>query len=72
MDVRTKDDQLKYQTKTLKDLRAEKGMNRTQFSKYMGIPLRNLEEWESGRRLMPDYLLRLIIYYIKLNTPSNN
>lgn len=31
----------------------------------MEIPLRNLEEWEAGRRKMPDYLLRLIAYYIR-------
>lgn len=42
-------------------------MNRTVFSEYIGIPLRNLEEWEAGRRKMPEYLLRMLIYYIKMN-----
>ncbi len=32
----------------------------------MGIPLRTLEEWEAGRRQMPDYVLRLIIYYTRM------
>ena len=32
----------------------------------MGIPLRTLEEWESGRRKMPDYVLRLIAYQIHM------
>ena len=32
----------------------------------MGIPLRTLEEWEAGRRKMPDYVLRLITYYTKM------
>ena len=40
-------------------------MNRTQFSRYMDIPLRTLGEWEAGRRQMPDYVLRLITYYVK-------
>ena len=31
----------------------------------MGIPLRTLEEWEAGRRQMPEYILRLIAYYVK-------
>ena len=31
----------------------------------MEFPLRNLEEWEAGRRKMPDYLLRLFAYYIR-------
>ena len=38
-------------------------MNRTEFSHYMDIPLRTLEEWEAGRRQMPDYVLLLITYY---------
>jgi hypothetical protein len=25
-----------------------------------------LEEWEAGRRQMPDYVLRLIAYYTKI------
>ena len=41
-------------------------MNRTEFSSYIGIPLRTLEEWEAGRRQMPDYVLRLIAYYTKM------
>ncbi len=41
-------------------------MNRTEFSQYMDIPLRTLEEWEAGRRQMPEYVLRLITYYVKV------
>ncbi len=36
------------------------------FSQYMGIPLRMLEEWEAERRMMPDYVLRLITYYTRM------
>ena len=32
----------------------------------MGIPLRTLEEWEAGRRMMPDYVLRLITYFTRM------
>ncbi len=53
------------QIRTLKGIREMLGMNRTQFSRYMDIPLRTLEEWEAGRRQMPDYVLRLITYYVK-------
>lgn len=42
------------------------GLNRTEFSQYIGIPLRTLEEWEAGRRQMPEYVLRLISYYTKM------
>ena len=39
---------------------------RTEFSQYMEIPLRTLEEWEAGRRQMPEYVLRLIAYYARM------
>jgi len=61
----SKKELLKEQIETMKKLREEVGLNRREFSDYMGIPLRTLEEWESGRRKMPDYVLRLIAYQIK-------
>ena len=51
--------------RTLKEIREILEVNRTEFSRYMGIPLRTLEEWEAGRRQMPEYVLRLIAYYVK-------
>ena len=61
-----KKEQLKKQIIKLKKIRADLGMNRTEFSRYVDIPLRTLEEWEAGRRQMPDYVLRLLIYYTKV------
>lgn len=58
--------QLENQIHKLKQIRASLGMNRTEFSHYIGIPLRTLEEWEAGRRQMPEYVLRLITYYTKM------
>lgn len=57
---------LKKQIVRLKKIRENLGMNRTEFSQYIGIPLRTLEEWEAGRRQTPDYVLRLITYYTKM------
>ena len=62
-------EKLKYienQKSSLKKIREELGMNRTEFSQYIGIPLRTLEEWEAGRRQMPEYVLRLMAYYTKV------
>ena len=64
--VNKKCEYLTTQIETLKNIRNEIGLNRREFSDYMGIPLRTLEEWESGRRKMPDYLLRLITYQVKM------
>ena len=61
-----KKEQLEKQIYKLKKIREELGMNRTDFSRYVGIPLRTLEEWEAGRRQMPEYVLRLIAYYTKM------
>ena len=61
-----KKEQVKKQIQTLKNIREVLGMNRTEFSYYMKIPLRTLEEWEAGRRQMPDYVLRLIAYYVRV------
>ncbi len=60
-----KKEQLQKQIIRLKKIRENLGMNRTEFSRYIGIPLRTLEEWDAGRRQMPDYVLRLITYYTK-------
>ncbi|MCR5595121.1 MAG: transcriptional regulator [Lachnospiraceae bacterium] len=61
-----KKEELKNQIETLKNIRTDLGLNRKQFSEYMDIPLRTLEEWEAGRRKMPDYVLRLMWYYSKM------
>lgn len=60
-----KKENIEKQIHTLKEIRNMLNVNRTEFSRYMGIPLRTLEEWEAGRRKMPDYVLRLIAYYVK-------
>ena len=58
--MESKRKELQNQVDCLCKLRRETGMTRKAFSEYMDIPLRNLEEWEAGRRKMPDYLLRQI------------
>ena len=39
-------------------------MNRKDFSEWLGIPYRTMQEWELGRRMMPEYVLRLIAYKV--------
>jgi len=47
-----------------KMIREESGMSRTDFASWLGIPYRTMQEWELGRRAMPEYLLRLIAYKV--------
>lgn len=41
--------------------------SRAQFSRDYSIPLRTLEDWDSGRRLAPDYVKSLIDYTLFLD-----
>lgn len=45
-------------------IRQESGMNRKDFAEWLGIPYRTMQEWELGRRAMPEYVLRLIAYKV--------
>lgn len=48
------------------NLRKSTGMNRKEFAEYFGIPYRTVQDWELGNRKMPDYLLRLMVYKIRM------
>ena len=51
--------------KKIRELRESVGENRTEFSKHAGIPVRTIEDWESGRRTPPEYIPRLLAYQLK-------
>ena len=47
------------------ELRESTGMNRKEFCDYFGIPYRTVTQWERDNRHAPEYLLRLLEYYIR-------
>ena len=49
----------------IKELRELTGMNRREFCDYFQIPYRTVTEWERDNRHAPEYVLRLLAYYIK-------
>lgn len=51
----------------IKELRESTGMNRKEFCEYFEIPYRTVTEWERGTRKMPDYVLRLLAYKVKMD-----
>ena len=51
--------------KEVKDLREQMGMNRRKFCDYFGIPYRTVQDWESEKRELPEYVLRLMKYRVK-------
>ena len=42
----------------IKELRAETSLTQEKFSQYYGVPKRTLENWETGRREPPSYIVR--------------
>ncbi len=48
------------------ELRKSTGMNRTEFAQYFEIPYRTMQDWELGNRQMPEYLLRLMAYKVRM------
>jgi DNA-binding transcriptional regulator YiaG len=49
----------------IKELRTKSGMTQKQFSEYLNIPKRTIEEWEGQRRIPPIYVIELIEYKLK-------
>ena len=50
----------------IKELRERTGMNRKEFCEYFQIPYRTVTDWELGNRHAPDYVLKLLEYYIRM------
>lgn len=48
----------------MRELRESTGMNRKEFCEYFGIPYRTVTDWELDNRHAPEYVLRLLEYYI--------
>ena len=56
----------------IKMLREKTGMTRKEFCDYIDIPYRTVTEWERGTRKAPDYVLRLLSYYIEMEQSKKN
>ena len=50
----------------IKELRKSTGMNRKEFCEYFNIPYRTVTEWERDNRHAPEYVIRLLEYYIRM------
>ncbi|MBQ9064848.1 MAG: transcriptional regulator [Blautia sp.] len=52
------------------NLKEKTGMNWKKMSEYYGIPYRTIQDWHMGKRNMPEYLLRLMIYKAEIEIIS--
>ena len=60
------DDEKKRYGAVCTSLRNHIGMKRPEFAEWLGIPYRTLQDWELGNYKMPEYVLRLIAYKVKM------
>ena len=56
----------------IKELREMTGMNRTEFCDYFQITYRTVTDWERDNRHAPEYVLRLLEYYIRMENLIKN
>lgn len=59
-------------SKKIKELRESTGMNRREFCDYFCIPYRTVTEWERDNRHAPEYVIRLLEYYIRMEKLMKN
>ncbi len=52
----------KIRKNDIKALREQYNLSRSDFCKFFNIPYRTVQDWEIGKRKMPDYLFDLIEY----------
>ena len=52
-------------------LRKSTGMTRKEFCEYFEIPYRTLQDWELDNRKVPEYLLRVMAYKVKMENLSH-
>ena len=56
---------------TIKELRLSARMTQREFAGYFNIPLRTIENWETGKRNPPEYVVELIRYKIEKEENMN-
>lgn len=47
---------------SIRSIRQAANLTQKQLSDLLGIPLRTIEDWDSGRRKPPEYVTALIIF----------
>lgn len=49
---------------TIIDLYNRTGMSQIEFSRRLGIPYRTIQDWLAQKRTPPDYVVKLLEYYL--------
>lgn len=56
----------------IKELRKKTGLTQARFAELLGVPKRSIENWEEGKNKPPEYLVKLIDYYLSNENKYNN
>ena len=49
----------------IKSERIRLGLTQHQLSELTGIPFRTIQNWETGQRKCPEYVERLLLFYLR-------
>lgn len=49
----------------IRDARIQHGLTQQQLADLTGIPFRTIQNWEGGQRKCPDYVERLLLFYLE-------
>lgn len=52
---------------SIKEKRESLNLTQQQFAELTGIPFRTIQNWETGKRKCPDYVLKFLFFYIDHN-----
>ena len=63
-------DQQKEENNTLRNIRKKYNLTQHQLADLTGIPFRTIQNWEGGQRKCPDYVHKLLLFYLA-NTLKN-
>ena len=58
-------------TNPIRAIRAETGLSQVAFGAALHIPRRTIEEWETGNRSCPPYVVELIAYRVQHDDSLN-
>jgi DNA-binding transcriptional regulator YiaG len=50
---------------TIKQKRLELGLTQQQLADLTGVPFRTIQNWETGQRKCPDYVERLLLFFLE-------
>lgn len=55
---------------TIREIREKTGLSQAKFGERYGIPTRTIENWETGSRVPPQYVVELLRRVVEMDFPE--